>query len=376
MKRKLLPVLLAASLLSISALPLRADELSDAVQQQQTIQQQQSDAKGRLDQLTFTTDRLKAQVALLTTQVATATATLKARQLAYSEAQTQVQVAEKELAAKEAELEKRRQTLSKRLKGIYENGQVSYLELLFQSSDLTDFVTRLEYLGKLVANDQNILSGIQDQKAQITTKKNELVSKRDQAAKLQAQALSAKSDLDVKQTQYQKALADNKRAEQDALDDIDKLEAASNALNDKIMKLQRAARRGVIGSIKEWPLPGYYEISSPFGWRIHPITHKKSMHTGVDIPAPSGTPIHAAGDGVVIYTGDYGAYGNVVIIDHGGGYSTLYAHQSKVGASENQQVKAGDVIGYVGSTGWSTGAHLHFEVRNNGNPTDPLAFFN
>ncbi|MDI6812252.1 MAG: peptidoglycan DD-metalloendopeptidase family protein [Desulfitobacteriaceae bacterium] len=374
MKRKIIPMVLAFSVFGLSGFPVHADELSDALGQQQTIQQQQSQAKGRLNQLKFTTDRLKAEVALLNTQVAAADTNLKAKQQAYSQAQMQVQAAEKELAQKEAELEKRRVALAKRLKGIYENGQVSYLELLFQSSDLTDFMTRLEYLGKLVVNDQNILAGIQEQKAQIATKKNELVAKRDQAAKLQVQAASAKTDLDRKKVQYQKALADNKAAEQDALDDIEKLEAASNALIDKIKKL--SSKHGVIGSIKEWPLPGNYEISSPFGWRTHPITHKKSLHTGVDIPAPSDTPIHAAGDGVVIYTGYFGAYGNVVIIDHGGGYSTLYAHQSKVGVSENEQVKAGKIIGYVGSTGWSTGPHLHFEVRVNGNPTDPLAFFN
>ncbi len=374
MKRKIIPMVLAFSLFGLSGFPVHADELSDALGQQQTIQQQQSQAKGRLNQLKFTTDRLKAEVAQLNAQVAAAETNLKAKQQAYSQAQMQVQAAEKELVQKGAELDKRRETLAKRLKGIYENGQVSYLELLFQSSDLTDFMTRLEYLGKLVVNDQNILAGIQEQKAQIATKKNELVAKRDQAAKLQVQAASAKTDLDRKRVQYQKALADNKAAEQDALDDIEKLEAASNALIDKIKKL--SSKHGVIGSIKEWPLPGNYEISSPFGWRTHPITHKKSLHTGVDIPAPSDTPIHAAGDGVVIYTGYFGAYGNVVIIDHGGGYSTLYAHQSKVGVSENEQVKAGEIIGYVGSTGWSTGPHLHFEVRVNGNPTDPLAFFN
>ncbi len=374
MKHKIIPMVLACSMFGLSGLPVHADELSDALGQQQSIRQQQSQAEGRLNQLKFTTDRLKAEVAQLNTQVAAADTNLKAKQQAYSQAQMQVQAAEKELAQKEAELEKRREALAKRLKGIYENGQVSYLELLFQSSDLTDFMTRLEYLGKLVMNDQNILAGIQEQKAQIATKKNELVAKRDQAAKLQVQAASAKTDLDRKKVQYQKALADNKAAEQDALDDIEKLEAASNALIDKIKKL--SSKHGVIGSIKEWPLPGHYEISSPFGWRTHPITHKKSLHTGVDIPAPSDTPIHAAGDGVVIYTGYFGAYGNVVIIDHGGGYSTLYAHQSKVGVSENEQVKAGEIIGYVGSTGWSTGSHLHFEVRVDGNPTDPLAFFN
>ncbi|MHB1652409.1 MAG: murein hydrolase activator EnvC family protein [Desulfitobacteriaceae bacterium] len=377
MPRRLFSIVyLCLILLGVSVLPLRADELSDAVQKQQAVQQQENQAKGRLNQLTFTSEKLKTQLAQITAQIASAEVDLKQKQAAYTTAQAQVDLTQKELEEKQAELEKRRQSLAKRLRGIYEEGQISYLEMLFQSSDLTDFITRLEYLSKLVTNDQQILLGIKEQKAEISAKKNELVQKRDQAAKLQTQAVTAKTDLDNKKVQQQTALNETKKAQNEVQADIDKMEADSNALNDKIRQLQMAAKRGVIGSISDWPLPGHYEISSPFGWRIHPITHKKSLHTGVDIPAPSGTPIHAAGAGVVIYTGYYGAYGNVVIIDHGGGYSSLYAHQSEVAATIGQQVKAGQIIGYVGSTGWSTGPHLHFEVRISGNPTDPLAFYN
>lgn len=377
MGKKIIPLIcFCLIMLGVSVIPLRADELNDALQQQQNIQKQQDQAQGRFNQLTFTSDKLKAQITQLTKQIADAEADLKQKQAAYTTAQTEVSNAQKELAEKQAELEKRRQALAKRLRGIYEDGQISYLEILFQSSDLSDFVTRLEYMSKLVANDQQLLQGIQDQKAQIAAKKDELEAKRDQASKLQAQAATAKSTLDSKKAQQEKALKETKDAQAEALADIEKLEADSNALASKIRQLQAAAKRGVIGSISVWPLPGYYEISSPFGWRTHPITHKKSLHTGDDIPAPTGTEIHATGAGVVIYAGYYGAYGNAVIIDHGGGYSSLYGHQSKIGVKEGQEVKAGDVIGYVGSTGWSTGPHLHFEVRVSGNPTDPLAFFN
>lgn len=365
---------LCLTLLGTATIPSQADEFSDAVRQQEN--QQQTEVQGPLTPLTFTSDKLTAEVGKLTTQIAAAAANLQVCQTEYRSAQARVTGSEQELMTKQAELKQRCLTLAERLRGVYIEGQVSYLEILAQSSDLNDFLSRLEYLGKLVANDQNIVRGIQEQKAQIALQKNQLTLQRDQAAKLQIQASAAKADLDSKKSRQQKVLAEVNKAKADALTDIEKLEAASNTVGQKIQQLQAAAKRGVIGSIKIWPLPGYDEISSPFGWRTNPITHKNGLHTGVDIPAPAGTAIEAAGAGVVLYTGNYGAYGNVVILDHGGGFATLYACQSKIAAKEGEKVKAGQIVGYVGSTGWGTGPQLHFEVREGGSPTDPLRFYN
>lgn len=373
-RRTIAIVFLGLALSGITVLPSRADELSNAVNQQQDILNRQNEAQGQLNKLTFTADKMKKQLDGLNAQIKTAQANLTQKKAAYDQAQKRVFDSEEDLQQKISELDARRQALRQRVRGIYENGQISYLEVLFDASNLADFVTRLEYLGHLVANDRQLLGDIQEQKAQIAQKTEELKSARDQAATLQAQAAGAKAELDNNKAQLQVTLDQNKKAQQEIFEEIDKFEADSKALADKIRQLQ-ASRSGVNGSISTWPLPGYYEISSPFGWRTHPLTGQKKLHTGTDIPAPTGTPIHAAGDGVVIYAGWYGAYGNAVIIDHGKGYSTLYGHQSKIAVSTGQQVKAGQVIGNVGSTGWSTGPHLHFEVRIAGNPTDPLQYF-
>ncbi|AFM43432.1 metalloendopeptidase-like membrane protein [Desulfosporosinus acidiphilus SJ4] len=376
-KKVVLITALSLALLIASKAPSQASELYDAVHEQQSISSQKNQAQNKLHQLTYTSDKLKAQLAQLETQISAAQSLLAEKQRAFNQTQTQVQAAQKELDQKQQELADRRTALGKRARGIYENGQISYFELLFQSANLSDFITRMEYFNKLITNDQKLLTDIQEQKEKIAQKTQELTVKRNQAAQLQAQAAKAKTDLDAKKAQQQTALEQNQKAVQASYDEVERLQTEANALNDKIRKLQaaQAGRNNGNGTISTWPLPGHYEISDPYGWRTHPITHKQSLHTGTDIMAPMGTEIHAAGSGVVIMAGWNVAYGNMVIIDHGHGISSLYGHQSKLNVTEGQSVEANQVIGYVGSTGWSTGPHLHFEVRVDGNPTDPLQFF-
>lgn len=378
--KKVMPIVVVSLLLlGTSAIPSMADSLGESIEQQNQIQNQKDQAQGQLNKLTYTSENMKAQLAQLQTQINSAQKDLNQKQVAYTQAQNQVTVAQQELDKKQKELEERRVALGKRARGIYESGQISHLELLFQSSDLSDFITRMEYFSKLVDNDRQLLADIEAQKVQIEQKKSELQAKRDQAAEIEAQAALVSADLAKKKSQHQDALDQNLKAQQAVFDEIDRLESESKALSEKIRKLQAAqAGKGggsLNGTISTWPVPGYYEISSPFGWRTHPITKKRSMHTGTDIVAPTGTKLHAAGAGVVIMAGWNTAYGNMTIIDHGSGISTLYGHQSRLDVSEGESVEANQVIGAVGSTGWSTGAHLHFEIRVSGNPTDPLQYF-
>lgn len=399
-QNKVIPVVvLSILMLGTSALPSRATELGDAVQKQQDIANQKKQAQGQLNKLTFTADKIKAQLTQLEAQIAAAQTLLSQTRAAYVQAQTQVVAAQKELDQKQKELEGRQVALGKRARAIYESGQMSYLELLFKASDISDFITRVEYFNKLVENDRQLLTEIRSQKEQIVQKKRELQSRRDQAAQLQAQAASASAQLDKTKSQQRIALDENQKTQQAAYVNVDRLESESNAIGDTIRKIQaaeaakaaqaaqaaqaanasqasQASRKGAgSGSISTWPVPGCYEISDPFGWRTHPVTKKRSLHTGTDIVAPTGTRIHSAGAGVVIVAGWNSAYGNMTIIDNGNGVSTLYGHQSGMSVSEGQSVTANQVIGSVGSTGLSTGPHLHFEVREGGNPTDPLRFF-
>ena len=391
LRRKVLPIsIIILGLLGTSAIPSRASELGDAVGQQKAVITQKNQASGILNELTYTADKIKAQMAQLETKIAEAQVLLSQKQAAYAKAQQQVLSAQKELDVKQKELDDRRVALGKRAKGIYESERVSYLEVLFQSADLDDFLTRMEYCSKLVSNDRQLLMDIQSQKEQIVQKKHELQSKSDQAEQLQVQATSVSTDLDQTKAEQRMTLDQNQKDQQAAFDNVDQLESESTAIGDKIRKMQAAqaeqaakaarAARGtpqgsVSGPISTWPVPGFYEISDPFGMRTHPVTHRQSLHTGTDIVAPTGTQIHSAGAGIVLTAGWNSAYGNMTIINNGNGVTTLYGHQSSLAVTEGQVVQANQVIGYVGSTGMSTGAHLHFQVMFNGIATEPLQFF-
>ncbi|RJE47469.1 MULTISPECIES: peptidoglycan DD-metalloendopeptidase family protein [unclassified Dehalobacter] len=368
-------LLIVLTLMVTFNFPVTADELSDALKQQEKILNQQKNAEGSLKSLTTKAQQMEKQIQQLTTQISDAEVDLDQKENAYANAQEEVTAIQAEVTAKQQELKGRQDTLRSRVRAIYEEGQVNYLEVLFQSTDLSDFISRVEYLSCLVENDQTILSDIRVQKQDLDEKKELLVAKMDEAENLKQQAEAARNYLDSSKSKKEVALAENKEDQEALLEQIDKLEKDSKALESKIRELQKNNTGGVTGTVSVWPAPGYKYITSTFGYRVHPITKQYKLHTGVDIGAPYGAKIVAAGSGTVIFSGWYGAYGNAIIIDHGNGISTLYGHMSSRAVAVKTTVVAGQTIGYVGSTGWSTGAHLHFEVRKDGTPTNPMAYF-
>ena len=155
------------------------------------------------------------------------------------------------------------------------------------------------------------------------------------------------------------------------------LEKEENELESEIEKIAAQSvvnGEGQVISSGSWPVPGHSRISSPYGYRIHPIFNTKKMHTGIDIPAPTGTPAVAIDSGKVIFSGTKGGYGNTVMIQHDDGKVTLYGHNSKLAVSVGQRVEKGQVVSKIGSTGNSTGPHLHFEVRINGKHVNPVPY--
>jgi murein DD-endopeptidase MepM/ murein hydrolase activator NlpD len=277
--------------------------------------------------------------------------------------------------------------LNQRLVAIYESNDPTALDVVLASRSFEDTLDQLDYLSAIGNQDKRIASDValakrQARSAQLRTRKAkdqvksevQVVAVRTyQVGAVKARLLGTHHELTTVRKGRRDRLVAVEATKQDFVGEVDSLQAASQRLSAQIQAAQaaRAAAGGATDTTPSsagliWPVSG--PVTSPFGMRWG------RMHEGIDIGAGTGTPIHAAASGTVIYAGWEEGYGNLVVIDHGGNLATAYGHQSQIAVSNGQQVGQGETIGYVGCTGHCTGPHLHFEVRINGAPVDPLGY--
>lgn len=282
---------------------------------------------------------------------------------------------EASLKAKEADYNKTRQVYMKRLRDIYENGQVNYLDVLLGSTDFRDFASRMYLLQRVIRRDFNLIDTLNTQREALEQQKAILDGNKKELDAIHAEA-TAEQKIIAQKTVERQALYEQALAEKARLDaEYEELQRNSQEITAMIQRMEEegrlAAQAHGSGQFM-WPVNG--EITSPFGWRVHPIWGTQIFHAGLDIGADYGEPVHAADSGTVVYAGWMGGYGNAVMVDHGGGLVTLYGHNSSITVSEGQQVGKGETIALAGSTGNSTGPHCHFEVRVHGEVTSPLQY--
>lgn len=288
---------------------------------------------------------------------------------------TQLATAEKELdkankdfSAAQWQLSLQLDGFQTRLRESYMNGDVGLLDVVFDATSMEDFITRSYYMERILLYDSNMIQTINDQIDVIKEMRVEQENKISNLNTLTAEQKLVVAELEKARSEKAALVS----AAQEDVDDVNSAIATREKESKELAALIRAATApagGVGSGIYAWPLRGYSTITSEYGWRT--LRGKRNLHTGIDISAPKGTPIYACDSGEVILARWYGSYGNCVIINHGNNMSTLYAHQSKLGCKVGDVVKQGDVIGYVGSTGNSTGNHLHLEVRKNGDHQSP-----
>ncbi len=277
-----------------------------------------------------------------------------------------------ELAEAEDKIADKNELLNNRLRVMYKTGSIGYLEVLFGAEDFTDLLSRIDMVQKVLVHDQNLILFLKEQRDIIEAKKAELEGYKVELVELQGAKMGKQTALE-KELKSMIAYKEELQKDQASLEELEsELQDEADQLTSVIKNLQLAET--YVGGEMMWPVPDHYTITSPFGNRFHPISKTYKMHTGIDISCPRNTDVVAAQSGTVIYSGWYSGYGKVIIVDHGGGYSTLYGHNDGLVGKVGQSVKKGELIAKSGSTGYSTGPHVHFEVRINGEYVDPLNY--
>ena len=272
--------------------------------------------------------------------------------------------------------------LNLRLIDIYKSNEPSTVDVVLEAKTFSDVLDQLDYLGAVANQDKSIAAQVSNAKHQVKMQRRRTTTIRrgvrqetqvinarvQQQAILRGELLASRSKLATTRSSKSHALVVTRRQVQDEISESKSLEAASARLSAILSSGGSTSALPPTGGngTFQWPLSG--PITSPFGMRWG------TLHPGIDIGVPTGTPIHAAGPGTVVWCGWMSGYGNLVMIDHHNGLATLYGHQSQIAASCGEQVSTGTLIGYVGCTGFCTGPHLHFEVRLNGSPVDPLGY--
>ena len=286
-----------------------------------------------------------------------------------------IEQTKKELAAAEEKERKQRETMKLRLRVMYEDNDTSYINLILNGGSLTDILSRLELVREMSDYDQNMVENLQKLQLEIAYKKEELEAEQLTLTERKSAIEEKKAVLVAEKAALNALIAKLGAQESAKLAELRKIEEDERAMQALIMSQgSHSATSQIIGNGKFGYPTSNTNITSPYGYRIHPIYGTRKLHAGIDLPASTGTPIYASADGKVITAGWVSGYGNTVIIDHGGGVTSLYAHNSSLNVSVGQTVKRGTRVASAGSTGNSTGPHCHFEIRLNGSPVDPMNY--
>lgn len=356
--------LLLAAAPTLPAYAVTEQEAKSYEQQAQQKKQKSDEIQGRINN--FSEEKRQ-----LDEEADRAIAEHKEAKAALDETERSMKENEARLDVLAGDYDKKRTRLGKRVRDIYINGQISYLDVLFGAKDFGDLLTRMDLLKRVVRDDYELVHTVLTEQAEIEQRQKQLASDRSTQAEQEQKARTAREIMEQKVAKQQ-ALIEKMKSDKTVFDQqYDELMAASRQVGEMIRGSHYNVQPSGSGAMI-WPISG--PITSEFGWRTHPITGDQRFHSGLDIGGDYGLPVHAAQSGTVTYAGWISGYGNTVIIDHGGGITTLYGHNQSLAVGEGQAVSQGQVISYCGSTGNSTGPHCHFEVRQNGEPVSPYGY--
>ncbi len=379
--KKQISILLAFTLLLV---PVYADTINDKKNQLSSAEQHIKDKEQLLEERKQERAAIEAEIKEVDTKMVAIQDNIEELGTQLEEKKLEIQKSEEELEAANIKKDEQYEATKARMVQMYKNQKVGYIQVVFSSNSFWEAINRLEYIRRISEKDNTLLDTYQAQIDYIEVQKEKIEAEKSELDLLQKKEISKKSELEEARNAKQVAINKLESEEGKLAGEISKLEEISEQLEEDIKKLtaeMEAKNKNQIpsqytGGTFTWPVPGYYRISSEYNPRNSPISGNYEFHTGIDIPAGYGEDVVAGGDGVVITAGWVNGYGNTVMISHGSGIVTLYGHNSSVVVSAGQTVSKGQVIAKIGSTGYSTGNHCHFEVRINGSHTSPWPYLN
>jgi murein DD-endopeptidase MepM/ murein hydrolase activator NlpD len=359
------------------------------------------DNSGKIGELQARIAAARAKEARLTAQISDVTSQIRALEGKVGDVSQKLSVLERDLALHQRRLDKLNglfdfeterlnflhreyakslRELNLRMIDIYETHDPTLVEVILEASSFQDALERIHYLDAIASQDKRIAAQVATARdavevardrtkvirARVHSETQVVAVRTEQQRAVKNELLASKSSLSGKRGRQKGQLASTRKQEQAFIAEANALAAEDSRIRGQLAAAQGAGDTTPSSSGLIWPVNG--PVTSPFGYRWG------RLHAGIDIGVPYGTPIHAAASGTVVIAGWVDGYGNYTCIDHGGGMATCYGHQSAFAVSTGTHVSQGQVIGYVGNTGHSFGAHLHFEVRINGNPVDPLGY--
>lgn len=382
--RKVVAALLALMMIGgvlLSALPAFAVTRSevDALKSKvSAATSKKNELKKQVSSLSSDLSAIAQQITLLDSQIEAQEDEIAAQEELLEQLEQLVEEKTVQLAASEAEQAAQYERMKERIRYMVEHDSTSYLSILLSAESFADFLNRWEIVKQINLRDDRLFDELKDIRDTVAAEKLEL-------EQTQAEAQETKAQMDANMTELESQREAKVAQQQKIESQKNEANAAYAAMIEQEEELmaeykkaaaQLAAQSTYVGGTFMWPLPAANNvITCKYGYRTHPVTGKYKLHTGIDLRATTGTKVYAANGGTVTTSGYSSAWGNYIIINHGGGYTTLYAHLSRRNVSKGATVKQGDVIGLSGNTGYSTGPHLHFEINKNGSSYDPLTEF-
>jgi murein DD-endopeptidase MepM/ murein hydrolase activator NlpD len=379
-----LVLVLLATTLSQSALEARPHKLDHKQKIQvlrkrlKSLTQKKAEKRAELRETKRTQTRLADQLNQSYERLETAQEALRISEGRLKEAEAKVQEATERLQEAEERLAIQRRRFGKRIAASYREGSVSYLDVFLGSRNLSDFLDRHYYVTRMMGQDTEVLRSLRAAQEVVEQERRKLDARRSALAAAHEENAQRVARVGYEAAQRETLLQSVKKERALQEQELQELEEDSNGVQQSLEKelARRLASPHSFHNLPRWSgnlfMPARAPITSGFGYRFHPLLKYRRLHAGIDFGAKIGAPVYAAADGEVFFASWRGGYGRCIILLHGGSMSTLYGHLSRIDVRQGQSIHRGQVIGAVGSTGLSTGPHLHFEVRRNGVPVNPL----